>query len=329
VALIEPLFKHSVTAETITNEVIAASSGEFVSSEYTSKATAELAETSYLETVAAFFSETAEKLESGISPIVSAQKTSADESKQLSGETITIDGAGAGFTIPAGKFLTVTFKATVNDGPFNAGVNNISNNATVTGSPSVNVTTNMVSVALDLEVTTTDLGVKTQPGGIVSYTVKTQNALGVVVTHVVPGNTTFNAAASTAGWSCANGAPAGTSCTFTVGAERGRKRCGDLCRQRARALPADFVQVAPTVTIADNGANGADLNAADNTGTETTPVVGNWLGDTSSTIGLLRQTGATAKFRLRATTSRFRPQLLRQPTARRFRRQALTYRSVN
>ena len=44
-----------------------------------------------------------------------------------------------------------------------------------------------------------------------------QTATGVVVTETVPANTTFSAAGSSAGWSCADGAAAGTACTFPVG----------------------------------------------------------------------------------------------------------------
>ena len=39
-------------------------------------------------------------------------------------------------------------------------------------------------------------------------------ATGVVITETVPAHTTFNAAASTLGWSCPNGSPAGTICTL-------------------------------------------------------------------------------------------------------------------
>jgi len=41
-------------------------------------------------------------------------------------------------------------------------------------------------------------------------------ATSVVLSETVPDHTTFNAAASTAGWSCANGSPAATPCTLSV-----------------------------------------------------------------------------------------------------------------
>jgi hypothetical protein len=39
----------------------------------------------------------------------------------------------------------------------------------------------------------------------------------VVITEVVPDHATVNAAGSTAGWSCADGSPAGTVCALCVG----------------------------------------------------------------------------------------------------------------
>lgn len=61
-----------------------------------------------------------------------------------------------------------------------------------------------------------------QPGLVVTYSLAYSNvgagiALGVVMTETVSPHTTFAAQASTPGWSCANGAVAGTKCTFTLG----------------------------------------------------------------------------------------------------------------
>jgi uncharacterized repeat protein (TIGR01451 family) len=60
-----------------------------------------------------------------------------------------------------------------------------------------------------------------QPGATLVYTINYGNtggttATGVVITETVPASTTFNAAASTPGWSCPNGSPAGTMCTHAV-----------------------------------------------------------------------------------------------------------------
>lgn len=59
------------------------------------------------------------------------------------------------------------------------------------------------------------------PGGTLVYTLKYSNvggttATAVVITETVPDHTTFNAAASTSGWSCPNGSPPATVCTLSV-----------------------------------------------------------------------------------------------------------------
>lgn len=61
-----------------------------------------------------------------------------------------------------------------------------------------------------------------QPGTVVLYTLAYGNhgngsAVGAVITETVSAHTTFVAQASTPGWSCANGAAAGTTCLFNVG----------------------------------------------------------------------------------------------------------------
>ena len=82
--------------------------------------------------------------------------------------------------------------------------------------------TTPVDAAPDLTITKDDAGVTTTPGGVVVYTlsyanVGNQGATGVVITETVPTYTTFDLAGSTAGWSCADNAAAGTGCTFTIG----------------------------------------------------------------------------------------------------------------
>jgi hypothetical protein len=42
-------------------------------------------------------------------------------------------------------------------------------------------------------------------------------ATGVVVTETIPNNTSFDQADSSPGWSCPNGSPHGTTCTYSVG----------------------------------------------------------------------------------------------------------------
>ncbi|BAO44886.1 DUF11 domain-containing protein [Thiolapillus brandeum] len=73
-----------------------------------------------------------------------------------------------------------------------------------------------------LEIAKDDGGVSIQPGQSWAYTLTyensgAQNATGVVLTDVVPDYTQFNASLSTPGWSCNDGDPAGTVCTYLQG----------------------------------------------------------------------------------------------------------------
>ena len=151
--------------------------------------------------------------------------------------------------LPAGETLVLEFQASVPAAPVPAGVEAVSNQATVTatgvsaiptddpdtvaaGDPTVTP----IAAAPDLAVVKTvvdvldDAGVSTgqvlvaRPGNTVIYQLAWQNkaaatqiAGAVALTDVVPVDSQFDAAASTAGWSCADGAPAGTSCTFDLG----------------------------------------------------------------------------------------------------------------
>jgi trimeric autotransporter adhesin len=207
-----------------------------------------------------------------------------------SGETI----SKGPFTLPAGKSVTITFRATVDSGPFAAGLNNISNSASVGGSNFATVNTNSATILLDaapdLSVTKTEGGGTTQPSGAVNYTltyansnaVNSQNATGVVITETVPTNTTFNSAGSSAGWSCANGSVGGTSCTNTIGALNAAANGTKTFAVNVLATLPAVSQLSNTATIADDAANGADLNGLNNTGSDTTPIVGVWLGGTST-----------------------------------------------
>ena len=71
-------------------------------------------------------------------------------------------------------------------------------------------------------VSKTDGGVIVEPGDTIVYTLTYTNtgsvaATDVVITETVPVTTTFVLTASTPGWSCPDGSPAGTTCAFTVG----------------------------------------------------------------------------------------------------------------
>ncbi len=132
----------------------------------------------------------------------------------------------------------------------------------------------------DLEIVKDDGGITTTPGGVVVYQIDYTNsgngtATGVLITETVPLNTTFNASSSTAGWSCANGAPAGTSCTHAPSGgdlTPGENGSIDFAVTVIDPVPAGVDEIQNTVNIADDGTNGVDPTPGNNTDSDTTPL---------------------------------------------------------
>src|SRR6185436_6141967 len=85
-----------------------------------------------------------------------------------------------------------------------------------------------------------------------------QGAAGVVVTETVPAGTTFTAGSSTAGWSCANGSPAGTTCLFTVGALAGGGASTAVNFAVTVLNPPGVATILNNASVADDGTNAAD-----------------------------------------------------------------------
>lgn len=186
------------------------------------------------------------------------------------------DGAGS-----------VTFAVTVSSS-LPAGVTQISNTAKIaddgTNGADANTSDNTssdttpITAQPDIAVVKTDNGASSVPGGVVVYSLTVsnhgnQNATGVTLMETVPTGSTFEAASSTAGWSCADGSPAGTSCQFAVGSlNAGASQVVLFAVQVDNPIPPGVVLITNTAAAADDGANGADPNLTDNTSTDTTPL---------------------------------------------------------
>ena len=82
--------------------------------------------------------------------------------------------------------------------------------------------TTPVDAAPDLTIAKEYVGPTPFPGDTIAFDLDyandgNQDATGVTLHEEVPANTTFDAGASTAGWSCADGSPAGTLCDLAIG----------------------------------------------------------------------------------------------------------------
>jgi uncharacterized repeat protein (TIGR01451 family) len=140
---------------------------------------------------------------------------------------------------------------------------------TATGQTSVTAT-----AAPDLVVSKSDGGATVNAGGTVAYTINYSNAglansTGVVLTEFLPTGSTFNAAASTPGWTAL-----GTGAfTFTVGSlPAGASGSVVFAVTVPTPVPAGLEQLTNSVSIADDGTHGADTNPANNSASDTTPI---------------------------------------------------------
>jgi uncharacterized repeat protein (TIGR01451 family) len=176
--------------------------------------------------------------------------------------------------------------------PMPAGVKQIADSASIAddgtngadsnpGNNSGSDTTPISGAAVDLSITVSDGGASVAPGGIVVYTLTYANtgsigATGVAITETVPADATFNAGASTAGWSCLPNGNAGATCKLAVGAVTagGGSHTAAFGVTAASPIPAGTTQISDTASIADDGANGTDPTPANNTSTDTTPITG-------------------------------------------------------
>jgi uncharacterized repeat protein (TIGR01451 family) len=128
----------------------------------------------------------------------------------------------------------------------------------------------LIVVAPDLQLMFVDGSDTVEPGEVLTYIVEfanlgTQVATGVILTEIVPDHTSFNAGASTPGWSCGDGSAAGTVCTLALGALKvGTSGTATFAVTVDATLPTDLVELVHSASLSDDGLNGVDLNLDDN-----------------------------------------------------------------
>jgi uncharacterized repeat protein (TIGR01451 family) len=129
---------------------------------------------------------------------------------------------------------------------------------------------------MNLEITKDDGGVTAAPNDKIPYDLAYRNITGatarqVKVIEVVPANTKFDFASSTAGFSCAPNINAGSTCTLDVGTlSSGASGSAVFAVTVDDPLPGGATETSNTVRITDESEDGADSSLANNTDTITT-----------------------------------------------------------
>ncbi|MEJ5312657.1 MAG: hypothetical protein WHX52_23070, partial [Anaerolineae bacterium] len=146
------------------------------------------------------------------------------------------------------------------------------------GFTATNQHVDFVAAAPDLAIAKTDGGLSARPGATLVYTLTysnqgDQDAAGVGIVETVPAHTTFDATGNP-GWTCADGAPAGSTCTYLVGdLPVSASHSVTFSVRVVQPLPAHTTQTVNTATITDNGTGGEDGDPDNNTATLTTTIV--------------------------------------------------------
>ena len=166
--------------------------------------------------------------------------------------------------------------AVVIDSSVSPTLTSIENTATLSATNTTTDATAMestpITAAAVLALTKDDGGISTTPGSTVVYALGASNtgnadALVTVLSDSVPANTTFASGASSAGWSCADGAPSGSLCTFNLGTfEGGSMTVVNFAVAVIASVPAGTTEIS-------NAASLDSTNPAGAMASDTTPLV--------------------------------------------------------
>ncbi|NOK63063.1 MAG: hypothetical protein GFH27_549279n506 [Chloroflexi bacterium AL-W] len=135
-----------------------------------------------------------------------------------------------------------------------------------------------VEATPNLAIIKDDGGLTAPAGGIITYTLTytntgDQDAIGVVITDIVPAHTTFISSTSTPGWNCTPDDSAGSTCTLNIGTvAAGTGGSATFTVVVDQPLPAGVDPITNTAEITDDGANGPDPTPDDNSSTDDTPI---------------------------------------------------------
>jgi LPXTG-site transpeptidase (sortase) family protein len=131
---------------------------------------------------------------------------------------------------------------------------------------------------IDLTLSKDDGGVTVVPGDTIIYQLDyandgTLDSTGVTITETVPAHTTFDLAGSSAGWSCLDDDPAGTTCTLIIPTVlAGANGSVNFAVTVDNPVPVGIVQIDNQATITDDGTHGDEPTPADNQASDDTPL---------------------------------------------------------
>jgi LPXTG-site transpeptidase (sortase) family protein len=130
----------------------------------------------------------------------------------------------------------------------------------------------------DLSLSKDDGGIVSGAGQVIVYALVVENngntpADNVTLSDDVPDNTVFDAAGSDAGWTCADGAPPGTTCTNNLGTlDPGETQTVDFAVRVDDPLAAGVITVTNSAVVTEDATHGPEPSLDDNTDSDTTPV---------------------------------------------------------
>jgi uncharacterized repeat protein (TIGR01451 family) len=166
-------------------------------------------------------------------------------------------------SIPAGQTSVINTATIADDAASGSDSNPADNSATDTDT--------LTGLGVDLALTITDGATTVLPGGAIVYTLNysntgNQTASGVVITERLPAGTTFNAGASTTGWTQTSpGVFELTVGTLGGGGSDSAMFAVSVINPAAAGLDT----IVNSASIADDGTNGVDPTPANNAATDT------------------------------------------------------------
>ncbi len=179
--------------------------------------------------------------------------------------------------LPLGNSCTLTYQVTVDSDTLSETLTNAVSGgySTLPDDPDqerdydLETEVDLIPIGPDFDIEKSDGDIRTEPGGIVVYTIDYSNngtgtALGVKITETVPEYTTYDTSSNTYSWNCADGSPNPTECVLTIG-DLPASATGSVtfAVKVDDVVPAGVTEIYNIAFISDNGSSGIDPKSDD------------------------------------------------------------------